>query len=196
MIVDSHVHLMPDRLGRAIRSFFERHIDDQLAYPSDASVVLDRHGQAGASAVWNLPYAHKPGMADDLNAGMAEVAAAHAGHDVRLVTGCTVHPGDIDPAGSSDPRNLMTSRGQLFCSARTPATQIELFQHTAPGATTTVFGDASGPDHPRLGIRDGATPVLGGTVTVEGAGPANHVGVLFVGASRLPLRAPRCARAR
>ena len=100
MIVDSHVHLMPDRLGRAIRSFFERHIDDQLAYPSDASVVLDRHGQAGASAVWNLPYAHKPGMADDLNAGMAEVAAAHAGHDVRLVTGCTVHPGDIDPAGT------------------------------------------------------------------------------------------------
>ncbi len=97
MIIDSHVHLMPPRLGRAIRAFFERHIGDQLVYPSDAAVVLDRHHAAGAVAVWNLPYAHKPGMADDLNAGMAEVAAAHAEYPVHIVTGCTVHPGDDQP---------------------------------------------------------------------------------------------------
>jgi predicted TIM-barrel fold metal-dependent hydrolase len=98
MIVDSHVHLMPPRLARAIRVFFERHIGDQLVYPNDVRAVLDQHEADGADAVWNLPYAHKPDMAQALNAGMAEVASDHSGHTVRIVTGATVHPGDAAPA--------------------------------------------------------------------------------------------------
>lgn len=96
-IVDSHTHLMPPRLARAIRRFFEQHIGDMLVYPCDVAAVLDRHEADGVSAVWNLPYAHKPGMSDDLNAGMAEVAAEYDEHAVQIVTGCTAHVGDDSP---------------------------------------------------------------------------------------------------
>lgn len=96
-IIDSHVHLMPPRLARAIRRFFEQHIGDQLVYPGDIETVLDRHHADGVAAVWNLPYAHKPGMADDLNAGMAEVSAEFSDHAVEVLNGCTIHPEDPAP---------------------------------------------------------------------------------------------------
>jgi len=96
-IVDSHVHLMPAALARAIRRFFEDHIGDMLVYPNDVVEVLDRHHADGVAAVWNLPYAHKPGMADKLNESMAEVAEQAADHPVDIVTGCTAHIGDDAP---------------------------------------------------------------------------------------------------
>lgn len=96
-IVDSHVHLMPPRLARAIRRFFEQHIGDQLVYSGTAIEVLDRHRADGVSAVWNLPYAHKAGMANELNAGMAEVTETYGEHAVQIVTGCTVHIDDDSP---------------------------------------------------------------------------------------------------
>jgi len=99
-IVDCHVHLMPPRLARAIRRFFEQYIGDQLVYPAEVDAVLDRHLADGVDAVWNLPYAHKPGMADDLNAGMAEVSAQYRDHAVQIVNGCTVHPEDPSPGDS------------------------------------------------------------------------------------------------
>ena len=97
MIIDSHVHLMPPKLGKAIRRFFDEHLGGQLVYELDTTEVLDRHHVDGVAAVWNLPYAHKPGMADDLNASMAAVSESHADHPVQLVTGCTTHVGDDKP---------------------------------------------------------------------------------------------------
>ncbi len=117
-IVDSHVHLMPAALARAIRRFFEEHIGDMLVYPADITEVLDRHHADGVSAVWNLPYAHKPGMADRLNEGMAEVAASTADHPVDVVTGCTAHVGD-DAPGDTVRRAHETSGARvvkLHCS--------------------------------------------------------------------------------
>ncbi len=99
-IVDCHVHLMPSRLSAAIRRFFDEHIGDALAYPVDTETVLDMHHSDGVSAVWNLPYAHKPGMSDDLNEAMGIVSADFAEHPVDIVTGCTVHPGDSDPGAT------------------------------------------------------------------------------------------------
>lgn len=89
---------MPDRLGRAIRAYFDDHLEvGRLAYAIDPAEVLARHRNDGVDAVWNLPYAHKPGMSDELNAAMAEVASAHTGHGVAIVTGATTHPGDDSP---------------------------------------------------------------------------------------------------
>ncbi|MGI9610112.1 MAG: amidohydrolase family protein, partial [Acidimicrobiia bacterium] len=48
--------------------------------------------------VWNLPYAHKGGMARALNHTMLEVAQGLSGYGVRIISGCTVHPDDPDPA--------------------------------------------------------------------------------------------------
>lgn len=117
-MIDCHVHLLPERLLRAVRRFFGEFITDRLAYPADPWTVLDRHAEAGFSAVWNLPYAHKPGVAHGINVSMADVAETLAGHDVRILRGATVHPMDPDPAG--DLRNAVSDLGarvlKLHCS--------------------------------------------------------------------------------
>jgi hypothetical protein len=43
VIVDAHTHLLPDRLARKIRAFFEERITTELAYEIDHGAVLDRH---------------------------------------------------------------------------------------------------------------------------------------------------------
>lgn len=98
-MVDSHVHLLPDRLASAIRGFFERMGPVPFAYPLDPAEVLARHAADGIAAAWTLPYAHKPGMAATLNADVVRLAAGWALGPVDVVAGCTVHPGDPDPAG-------------------------------------------------------------------------------------------------
>ena len=98
MIVDAHTHLLPDRLSKKIRAFFEEHLTTELAYPIDHAAVLDRHHADGITAVWNLPYAHKGGIARGLNDTMLEISSAFAAHPVDVIAGCTVHPEDPDPA--------------------------------------------------------------------------------------------------
>lgn len=97
MIVDCHTHLLPDRLAQAIRRFFAEHGAAEFEYPLHIEAVLDRHLSDGIDTVWNLPYAHKAGMATALNDSMLEISAAHQGHGVTIVPGCTVHPDDDDP---------------------------------------------------------------------------------------------------
>lgn len=98
-VVDAHVHLLPDRLQAAIRGFFDRYgIDSgRFAYPADHGEVCDRLAAEGISEVWSLPYARRPGSAADLNKSMAGLVAARRGGPVRVIGGCTVHPGDDQP---------------------------------------------------------------------------------------------------
>jgi predicted TIM-barrel fold metal-dependent hydrolase len=98
-VVDAHVHLLPPRLQSAIRGFFDRNGVDsgQFAYPADHGEVCGRLAAEGVSEVWSLPYARRPGSAADLNKSMASLAAAQRGGPVRVIGGCTVHPGDDQP---------------------------------------------------------------------------------------------------
>ena len=98
-VVDAHVHLLPPRLQAAIRGFFDSHGIDtgRFAYPADHGEVCERLAAEGVSEVWSLPYARRPGSAADLNASMAGLAAARRGGPVRVIGGCTVHPGDDQP---------------------------------------------------------------------------------------------------
>jgi len=98
VIVDAHTHLLPDRLARKIRAFFEEHLTTELVYEIDHTKVLDRHHADGITAVWNLPYAHKADIASGLNDAMLEISSALAAHPVEVIAGCTVHPEDPDPA--------------------------------------------------------------------------------------------------
>ena len=97
--VDSHTHLFPEGLARAIRNFFVEHIGDGLIHPIDPVAVLDALAADGVREVWNLPYVRMAGRARALNEGMLAVAADLAEHQVTVVTGCTAHPGDDDPGG-------------------------------------------------------------------------------------------------
>ena len=117
-MIDVHVHFLPSRLGAAVRSFFERHITADFAYPFDPGKVLDGHAKLGVEAVWNLPYAHKPDVAHQINASMAELSDDLSGHGVKIITGATVHPNDPDPA--EDLQVAVTELGarvlKLHCS--------------------------------------------------------------------------------
>ena len=99
MSVDAHVHLLPPRLQAAIRGFFDGYgIDSgQFAYPTDHGEVCGRLAAEGVTEVWSLPYARRPGSAAELNKSMARLAAGQRGGPVRVIGGCTVHPGDDDP---------------------------------------------------------------------------------------------------
>ncbi len=98
-MVDAHVHLLPPRLQAAIRGFFDRHgIDSgRFAYPADPGEVCDRLAAEGIGEVWSLPYARRPGSAAELNQAMASLVAARRGGPVRVIGGCTIHPGDDQP---------------------------------------------------------------------------------------------------
>lgn len=94
--VDTHVHLLPGRLGEKVRAFFEAGMGDGLAYPNDHGIVRERLAEAGIAMAWTLPYAHKPGVADGLNEASA-VTAAQTGGPLVVIGGATVHPADADP---------------------------------------------------------------------------------------------------
>jgi hypothetical protein len=90
-VVDAHVHVFPDRLFAAIRRWFDEHawpIRYRLTATDVARFLLDR----GVSRVVALSYAHRPGIARDLNAFVAEIARA----DPRVHGLATVFPGEPD----------------------------------------------------------------------------------------------------
>lgn len=95
-IVDSHVHLLPGRLGEKVRAIFEDLGGYDLAYPAVHAAVCEQLAEDGVGQVWTLPYAHRPGVADSLNE--AACATAATGYAVDVVAGATVHPLDDDPA--------------------------------------------------------------------------------------------------
>lgn len=97
-VVDSHTHLLPGRLGEKVREFFlHGYRPDELAYPIDHAEIRARMAADGVTEVWHLPYVHKPGMAEGVNAAAARTAAEPG--PIRVVPGASVHPADADPAG-------------------------------------------------------------------------------------------------
>lgn len=94
MLVDTHCHIMPDRLATKIRKFFDDNMGwGALAYPrvlKDDIVRAQR--EAGTERFWALPYAHKAGVAGPLNEWMAAEVAGVPG----AVAAATFHPNDPD----------------------------------------------------------------------------------------------------
>jgi hypothetical protein len=80
------VHLLPDRGARAIPRFFVKRMPDYGGYPCELAPARAAIAAAGITRCWSLPYAHKPGMAHDLNCWMAETVTDDAMVD-RLLFG-------------------------------------------------------------------------------------------------------------
>lgn len=95
-VVDSHVHLLPGRLGEKVRAFFDAGVGTRmpLAYPNDHDVVVSTLTEEGVDKIWTLPYAHKPGVAAGLNSASAETVRQFEDAPLQIVGGATVHPGD------------------------------------------------------------------------------------------------------
>lgn len=87
--VDCHVHLFPERLFEAIRRWFAQ-AGWNIPYPYRTEEVLGLLRFFGVRECWALPYAHKAGVAAELNAWMAGMQREHA-----MVRGFfAVHPED------------------------------------------------------------------------------------------------------
>jgi uncharacterized protein len=91
--IDAHTHLHPPRLFAAIRRWFDEHTDWNLRGPTEPPAVAAALEAAGVERFVFFSYAHRPGMARDLNRWLRDVATAlPAGVPLG-----TVHAADEEP---------------------------------------------------------------------------------------------------
>src|SRR5476651_1161917 len=95
-MIDVHTHLHPPRLFAAIRRWFAERSDWQLEHPTEPAVVASALRAAGVERFVFCSYAHKPGMARELNAWLAQTSREIGGYGLPLGT---VHLDDPDYVG-------------------------------------------------------------------------------------------------
>ncbi|MDQ2052935.1 amidohydrolase family protein [Natronolimnohabitans sp. A-GB9] len=120
--VDAHVHVMPDGLMQAIRGALDDAAGWTFDHPTAPDAIEDRLAAAGVERFFALPYAHKPGIATELNEWVLEQAAdseraipfatVHGDDDVEAVVSTAVDAGarglkfqcPVQGCGPADPR--------------------------------------------------------------------------------------------
>ncbi|MGC2131058.1 MAG: amidohydrolase family protein [Candidatus Aquilonibacter sp.] len=104
-MIDIHTHLHPPRLFAAIRRWFAANSSwDIAAQPQEPTEVAAVLRGAGVERFVFCSYAHRPGMARDLNAWLVQTAQTLGGYGVPLAT---IHPDD--PACLDDLRTALDS---------------------------------------------------------------------------------------
>lgn len=88
-VVDAHTHPFPPGFLRALRDWFDVHAW-RIQFRGGTEEALDVLARAGIRKMLGLVYAHKPGVAEVLNAFLAEVVRAHP----EVVPIGTVLPGE------------------------------------------------------------------------------------------------------
>jgi predicted TIM-barrel fold metal-dependent hydrolase len=94
-VIDVHTHLHPPRLFAAIRRWFAERSPWLLDHPTEPHDVARIMREHGVEKFAFFSYAHKPGMARDLNAWLNDTARELGAGAVPLGT---VHLDDPDPA--------------------------------------------------------------------------------------------------
>lgn len=89
-VVDAHAHLMPDRLLVAIREALNDALGWEFDHPTDRNTIEAVLYEHGVERYIALPYAHKPGIAADLN----DWLLAEARNSEMCIPFATVHPAD------------------------------------------------------------------------------------------------------
>jgi hypothetical protein len=96
--IDIHTHLHPDWLARAIRRWFAERSNWKLEYPTEPELVAAFLAERGVERFVFFSYAHKRGIAREINAWLHATAG-------RLPGGIplgTVHPDDPDLLETTD----------------------------------------------------------------------------------------------
>ncbi len=91
-VIDAHVHVFPDKIFAAVWGWFDEHAW-RIRYRLAADDVLRFSLSRGVTHVVALQYAHKPGIARELNAYMAKQCKENKGRVTGLAT---VLPGEPD----------------------------------------------------------------------------------------------------
>lgn len=108
--VDCHTHLLPERLTRAIREALAAEMGWSFPHPADPEAAAAVVREAGVASYVVLPYAHRPGVARELNEWVLRAAA----DDDRAVPFATVHAGDDDPRAVAEAAFDAGARGLKF----------------------------------------------------------------------------------
>jgi uncharacterized protein len=102
-MIDIHTHLHPPRLFAAIRRWFAANSSwDVAAQPQEPAEVAAVLRKAGVERFVFCSYAHRPGMARELNAWLVQTARTLGGYGIPLAT---IHPDD--PAYLNDLRTAL-----------------------------------------------------------------------------------------
>ncbi len=91
-IIDSHVHVFPEPVFKALWEWFEKYAWP-IRYKGTSSKLLDYLLKRGVRHIVALQYAHKPGIARDLNRYMLSLCRKFSG---RISGLATVFPGETD----------------------------------------------------------------------------------------------------
>ncbi len=97
-MIDIHVHLHPERLGQAIRRWFAEHSSWKLYHPTAPEEVVAALKEQGVDRFVFCSYAHKPGIARDLNAWLARTARQYDRFGLPLFTVHLDDPAYLDDA--------------------------------------------------------------------------------------------------
>ena len=92
-IWDSHVHLFPEKMMGAVYAYFERNYLFSLPYTTCPETLLNSLIKSGTEKAFILVYAHKPGIARNLNNWLYNFCLENP----RLAPFGAIHPGDSDP---------------------------------------------------------------------------------------------------
>ena len=103
--VDAHTHLHPPRLFAAIRRWFDEHTDWDLRGPSEPDGIVAALRAAGVERFAFFSYAHRPGMARELNRWIRDVGARFGNGFRHAEADATIAAGDeCDLAGQIECR--------------------------------------------------------------------------------------------
>lgn len=91
-VVDAHVHIFPNTVFSAVRKWFDENAWP-IRYRMRSSEVFDFLLTRGVGHIVALQYAHKPGIARQLNQYMAAKCAGYTG---RVTGMATVFPGEAE----------------------------------------------------------------------------------------------------
>jgi len=153
--IDCHVHLMPERLTGAIREVLVAELGWSYDHPIDRAGMEDALAAAGIDRYLALPYAHKAGMAADLNAWVIE----QAGNSGMAVPFATVHGEDdvgavVEKAFEAGARGLKFQCPVQDCGPADPRLD-PAFELCAAYDRPVLFHAGTAPDyedHPAVGF--------------------------------------------
>ena len=90
-VIDAHVHLFPDNLFASIWQWFEK-FGWPIRYRLTSQQAIEFLLSHGVSQIVGLHYAHRPGVARELNTYMAKLCRSYP----QLTGMATVYPGETD----------------------------------------------------------------------------------------------------